>query len=448
MNLKDFKEKLFDKAIASGFSECEIYYSSEKKLSVQVLKGEMDKFQNATSGGVSFRGLIDGKMAYSYSEKIDETVIDTLIQYAKENAEILSDDEADELFAGSENYSEVGMFFEELCDVGADFLTEKGLELEKNMIDYDERISPCYGCNLGNVLSSQEIYNTKGLALKENRNFMYIVANAMAKDGDEIKSEHQVKLLFDVNDLDVKKLAEKTALKNLECLGAKSVSSAEYDIVFSNECFSDLLSCFASNFYAENVHLGLSLLKNKIGENISSDKITIVDEPLMKKGVSSCSFDSEGVACFDKTIVENGVLKTYLYNLKYAKKDGVKSTGNGFKAGFKGRVATSYTNFYIKNGSKTLEDLFNTVQDGLYITDLSGLHSGVNSISGDFSLIASGFLVKDGKKTTPVNQITVSGNFFKLLKDIEEIANDLDFQMNGVGSPSIFAGKLPVAGEN
>lgn len=448
MDLKTFKDELFKKAIENGFSECELYYSSKKELSLEVLKGEISKFQNATTGGLSFRGLIDGKMAYSYSEKIDESVMDTLIQYAKENAKILEPDEENILFEGSENYQPVDIFFDDLEDVEVDTISEKLLQIEKNMLEYDEKISPCYGCRAIKTLSKREIYNTKGLSLEEKSNRVYMIPNCLAKDGDNMKVEYIIESFSDINDIAVDKIAEDIAIKSLEGLGAKSLTTGEYKIVFSNECFSDLLSCFVGNFYAENIHLGLSLLKGKLNEQIASDKITLVDAPLMAKGFSTYSFDSEGVACFDKTLVENGTLKTYLYNLKYAKKDGVQSTGNGFKLGFKDRVATSHTNFYIKNGNKSLEELFGLANEGIYITSLSGLHSGVNNISGDFSLIASGFKIEDGVKSSPVDQITVAGNFYSLLKEINEIGNDLKFETNAVGSPSVFAGKLSVAGEN
>ena len=141
------------------------------------------------------------------------------------------------------------------------------------------------------------------------------------------------------------------------------------------------------------------------------------------------------------------MLKTYLYNLKTAKKDGVKSTGNGFKSGYKGKIGISPTNFYIKNGNKPLDNLFENVKDGVYITEMSGLHAGVNNISGDFSVLASGYLIENGKKSKAVEQITIAGNFYNMMLNVKDIANDLKFALNGIGSPSIFVGELSVSGE-
>ncbi|KAF5068653.1 Metalloprotease PmbA [anaerobic digester metagenome] len=140
-------------------------------------------------------------------------------------------------------------------------------------------------------------------------------------------------------------------------------------------------------------------------------------------------------------------MKTLLYNLKSAKKDGVMSTGNGFKAGLTAPVKTACTNFYIQKGEKTLENLFSQMENGLFITDFMGLHAGTNGVSGDFSLSAEGFLVENGKITRPVEQITVAGNFYTLLKDILVVGEDLYFAAGGKGSPSVLVRGMAVAGK-
>ncbi|MDZ5035223.1 metallopeptidase TldD-related protein, partial [Clostridium perfringens] len=134
-------------------------------------------------------------------------------------------------------------------------------------------------------------------------------------------------------------------------------------------------------------------------------------------------------------------------NLKTANKGNTKSTGNGFKNSYGSPVGVSPTNLYLKNGEKSFDELLKEVGEGLIITDFAGLHSGANSITGDFSLAAKGFYIKDGKKDYPVEQITVAGNFFNLLKDIEEVGNDLKFPMSSIGSPSVKISELSVAGK-
>jgi len=170
----------------------------------------------------------------------------------------------------------------------------------------------------------------------------------------------------------------------------------------------------------------------------------------MEGGLASKSFDGEGVACKYKKVVDKGVLKTYLYNLKTAKKDGVDTTGNASKGSYKSSIGISPSNFFVEKGERTLDEMVADIDKGILITELQGLHSGLNSVSGDFSLAALGFLIQDGKISRPVEQITMAGNYFDMLKNIEETGSDLKFGMPGeayIGSPSLRIKKLSIAGE-
>ncbi len=211
-----------------------------------------------------------------------------------------------------------------------------------------------------------------------------------------------------------------------------------------------MLESFTGIFSAENVQKDLSLLKGKLNEKIGSDKFTVIDDPFMEGGLSSKSFDGEGVACKFKKVIDKGVLKTYLHNLKTAKKDGVETTGNASKSSYKSPIDISPSNFYIDKGDKSFDEIISSIEKGILITELQGLHSGLNTISGDFSLAALGFEIESGKIKRPVEQITVAGNYFDMIKDIEDVGTDLKFGLPGdayIGSPSLKIKKLSVSGE-
>ena len=222
--------------------------------------------------------------------------------------------------------------------------------------------------------------------------------------------------------------------------------SGKYDMILDGRAMVSLLGAFAGIFYGENAQKGFSMLNGKTGERIASDKVTLRDDALLKGGYGTQPFDSEGVSGKNKAVIEKGVLKTLLYNRKTAKKDGVQSTGNGFKAGLTGSVKTATTNFYLTKGEISQEELFRQMGDGLFITSLMGLHAGTNAVSGDFSLSAEGFRIEGGKQGQPVEQITIAGNFYKLLEAVEEIADDLYFGSSGIGSPSVLIRNLDIAG--
>ena len=202
-------------------------------------------------------------------------------------------------------------------------------------------------------------------------------------------------------------------------------------------------------FSADRVQKDISALKGKIGQMIASEMITLVEDPHRTGAMASSSFDSEGVPTVPKRIIDNGVLKTYLYNLKTAHKDGVKSTGNASKGTYKGTIGTAPSNIYIEPGKVPFENLIGSIEEGVFIVGFQGLHAGLDSISGDFSLQCHGFEVRNGKLGKPVSQITVSGNFFEMLNAIDAIADDLIFSIMAndfMGAPSIRINKMAISG--
>ena len=212
----------------------------------------------------------------------------------------------------------------------------------------------------------------------------------------------------------------------------------------------DLLDSFESMFSADAAQKGLSLLAGREGETVASPLVTIVDDPMAKNALCRSAFDDEGVPGEATTVVEKGVLKSLLHNLKTARKAGCRTTGNASKAGAASPVGVAASNFFICPGEGTRDELLEQMGEGLYITGVSGLHAGCNPVSGSFSLLARGFLVEGGRMIKPVEQITLSGLFLDLLKKVERVGGDFAFDMPGgstFGSPSLLIGKLPVAGK-
>ena len=227
-----------------------------------------------------------------------------------------------------------------------------------------------------------------------------------------------------------------------------SVPAGTYSVVFRYDAAADLLASFCSMFSADAAQKGLSLLAGKEGETIAAPIVTVMDDPFYKDFPRA--FDDEGVPSVTKAVIEKGVLKTLLHNLKTARKAGVASTSNGGRRSPASPVGVAPSNFYIVAGQTPLEGLLEQLGDGLFITEVSGLHAGVNTVSGDFSLLARGMRVQGGKCTTPVEQITVAGHFLQLMQNITAIGSDLTFGIPGganVASPSLLVQKVKVAGK-
>lgn len=450
MDIRPLVEKIFQKGKAAGIGDMEVYYSAGSSLSLKVFQKELDGYSLSESEGLSLRGVYNGKMGYSYTEKVDDTSIDLLVKNVVENAMVIDSDDEEFIFEGSKEYKKIDTFNTSLDELSETEKINFVKQLEEEAYKIDKRISSVETCVYGDGYGEIIMSNTKGLYLHDKSNIAYTYIVVVAKDGNDIKTGMAYRTGNDFSKFNAKEIAEEAVKEALSLLGARSVKSGDYSVVIRNNAAADLLEAFTGIFSAESVQKDLSLLKGKLNEQIASEKFTLVDDPFMEDGLASKSFDGEGVACKYKKVIDKGVLKTYFHNLKTAKKDDIETTGNASKGSYKSSIGLSPSNFYVEKGEKSLDEILSGMDKGIMITELQGLHSGLNSISGDFSLAALGYEIKEGKVSNPVEQITVAGNYFEMLKNIEEVGSDLKFGLPGeayIGSPSLKIKKLAIAGE-
>lgn len=447
MELNLFVKELFSKAQEEGFSEYEVYYVDRESLSISVYKEEVEKYNLNNSAGLSFRGKFGDRIGYSYTEILDEDAIEMLVKKAKENVLAIENNDIQFIYEGDKEYKEISTYHEELEDIPVDKLINIAISMEKEAKKYCNKVESFSGCSVSYSSGKYGIINSKGLNLSNKSNLLTAYVVPIVKDLDKMYDGCGYVVAKSLNDVKPDKIAKMGVDEALSKIGGTSIASGNYKLIINNEAMVSLLSTFAGIFSGDAVQKGLSLLKDKEGEIIATDIVNLVDDPHLEDGLASVSFDDEGVATLKTYLIKNGKLNSLLHNLKTANKAGVKSTGNGFKASYASPISVSPTNFYIEPGINSLEEMTKKINKGLIITDFAGLHSGANSITGDFSLAAKGFYIEDGIKTHPVEQITVAGNFFTLLNNIEEIGSDLKFPMSSVGSPSIIIKELSIAGE-
>ena len=447
MELNLFVKELFSKAQEEGFSEYEVYYVDRESLSISVYKEEVEKYNLNNSAGLSFRGKFGDRIGYSYTEILDEDAIEMLVKKAKENVLAIENNDIQFIYEGDKEYKKISTYYEALENLAPDKLINIAINMEKEAKKYCDKVESFSGCAISYSSGKYGIINSKGLNLKNKSNLLTAYVVPIVKDGENMYDGCGYVVAKSLDEIDPAKIAKMGVDEALSKIGATSIPAGNYKVIINNEAMVSLLSTFAGIFSGDAVQKGLSLLKGKEGEIIASDIVNLVDDPHLKDGLASVAFDDEGVATVKTYLIQDGKLNTLLHNLKTANKAGVKSTGNGFKASYASPISVSPTNFYIEPGVNSLEEMTKKIDKGLIITDLAGLHSGANSITGDFSLAAKGFYIENGVKTHPVEQITVAGNFFTLLTDIEEVGNDLKFPMSSVGSPSILVKELSIAGE-
>ena len=447
MTIDQFIQALLDEALKAGIETAEIYLSSGDRFKAMCVKGEITNYTVNATRGLSLRGLYQGKMGYAATEAFDEAAVAQLVEAVKESATLTEDEDVQEIYPGDKEYPKADNYNPALDQVNEGRKLALIQEIEKKALALDERITALNYNMISTSSGETRIVNSYGLNLSHRDNMAVCYISATAKEGDRVATGSGFKVTRNFEEMDADAIAKEAVDEALFMLKAAPVPSGTYRAIIEAKCMPDMLGAFDGVFSAESAQKGLSLLAGKEGEMIASEAVTLMDDPLLPGGLASQPFDAEGVATRTKAVIEKGRLTTLLHNLKTARKAGVKTTGNAAKAGYAGAVNVSPSNFFLAPGKKTLAQLMADMGDGLVITEVSGLHAGANAISGDFSLIAQGYTVKNGKKDAPVEQITVAGNFYQLLKNIRAVGSDLLFPGSSIGSPSVDVGEISVAGK-
>jgi len=445
MEMNLFLETLMKAAKAQGLTAAEAYIASGSSFECCATQGQISDYSVNDTRGVGFRGMYNGKIGYAGTEALDEDAISALIRGVKESAELSEDDSGTDIYAGDSMYPSFEKPSEDMSSIQErlDFC----LALEKNALAYDKAISSVSESIMQSGTGTVRLVNTFGLDVSYEKTFALAYLQPIAKDGDSVSSIGVLHCAAQFEGLNGEKLVNEAGEAVVFSLHAAPVKSGVYRVILSNKAMQSLLSTFAGVFSAENAQESMSLLKGKEGEKIAAATVTLMDDPLLEGGFASKPFDAEGVKAYSKAVIEKGVLKTLLHNRKTAKKQGVQSTANAGKAGYASTIRVAPSNFFFVPGEKSREALEADLGSGVVITSLSGLHSGANAVSGDFSLLAKGYTVEDGIKAKPVEQITIAGNFYKVLESIRAVGNDLFFPGSGIGSPSVDIGEISIAGE-
>ena len=446
MNFEQAKEALVGAAKAAGLSEYEIYYLQGESMSAETLKDEISSFSSSVGGGISFRCISGGKMGYASSELFEAEEMRSLVKRAISNAENMDGEDVPEIFAGSPKYENTT--HKAPRDVSAAELKNAALDLQRKTYAESEYVAD--GTQSGAVISKIDIalVNSYGLELRNTVGMCGSYVQAVVNREGEAEDEFE--FCEGISGDEYQSLSSKAMSGALQKLGALEIESGKYDIIFSGKTMKNMLGTFSSVFSGKQAYEGLSLLNGKVGEKIAADCITLVDDPMREGSTMQTSFDGEGVATYRKNVIENGVLKTLLYDIATAKKVGQASTGNGHRGSYTSPVSISPYNFYIKGSDKPLDSLVASVKKGIYITELKGLHAGANAITGDFSIESAGLIIEDGKLGGAVKSFTVAGNFFELLLSIESISDKVDFSipsLTSFGSPDVLVRQMSVAGK-
>lgn len=422
----------------------EITIGSSRNLSLEVKEGKVDTFKCSAPLGVSIRVLKSGGMGFSYSTSLAENDLERMIDNAVVSA-VNQTPDTWQGFPGPKPYPELtGLFDRSLADVEEERKINCALELERLTLEADPRIKRVRKAGYGESDYLFYIRNSLGVEGTLRGTTVSASVSAVAEENGDSQMGWDFGFGNSFSDLHAERIAAAAASRAVGLLGARKIPTMRCPVVLDNHVAADILEVLAPSFLAENVLKGKSMLAGRTGQRLFSREMTVRDNGLLRGGMATAPFDAEGVPHADTLLVDQGTLNAFLYDSYWARRDGAESTGNSTRGGMKGPPYLGVTNFYIENGAVPSGELLSGIETGVLITDVMGMHTA-NPISGDFSVGASGFLVKHGAVAHPVKEIALSGNIVELFASVEKVGSDLRF-FGSVGSPSLLISALDVSG--
>lgn len=438
------KQKWIDRALELGLEGFEISQSESRSRTVAWYDHAVDSFVTSKVIHTSMRASVNGKIVSVSLEKVDDEKMDEVLNALKEQASVVAETEKDEFVPVIE--TELTPSLRTWKKPSMDEIKEALASLEEKILAKDKRVTAVNGLDWEESGSAGSLVNSLGVNVEDASQYQLLVAQATMQEDGQIRDGYIIEVVDDLAKMDQDAVAAKLIDKIAVQLNAKSMASRTCPVILNNEAMTSLFSCFVGAFSGSLIEKGISPLTGKEHEKIWSDKITVIDDPRNQQALFLKNFDDEGTPTYAKTVVEKGVFETVLHNTKSALKMNAKSTGNGFKSGG-GATSISPMNMYIVPGKDSLEELCEKMGSGVVITDLEGLHAGVDFVSANFSLQARGFLVENGKKVRPLTLITVAGNFMELMNSVEAVGSDLDWAHRSVACPSILFQSAAIAGK-
>lgn len=418
--LKKSMQTLIDLALEAGASECDVILSKGESFSLSAQKGDIDKYQVSGSQVMGLRAITDNKVGLSYTESTD---LDSLKQAAKsavENAKNSVENLYEKILVSDTEVIKESEF--ESDNVSIDEKVDFCLKLESEVKKRDTRVTATPYNGYGESSFEKHYMNSLNTYTFGSEYYQSCYTSALMNEGDKSAMHYHSSMARTFKDLDANKCIDESLYHAGEWLNAEVLPTGKYDIIFKTDLFNSVFGCFTNIFSAKSAMEKTNPFADKLNKLVMNEKITISDLPSYKDSFFKSYFDSEGRPHKDLVLVENGLLKSFYHNTATANFFGVESTAHGAR-GAKSPLGVAGSTKVISGGDISEKD----IRSGEYfeVHELSGLHSGANAISGDFSFGASGYLIRDGKQVKAVRGVTISGNFHKMLLDISQIGDTI-----------------------
>jgi PmbA protein len=438
MDIKKYINNLIEICKNQNITDVEVYYSNSISTLINVVDNEVETFTLSNDEGINLSGNYKGKNSTTYIEKFDDNSLIDAVNNIKETApyngktkKIIEKNSINN--DSNNNYN-----------ADANVVIDKLKKVQNTAKSIDSRIISVPVCEYQEINTIIVLSDDKGNQFEDSYSFVVGSISVVAQEDGIKKNGYSFSINKKFEDINYETILTDAIYEATSMIKASPIASGNYDVIIRNNVAANMFATFMTVFCADSIKKNTSKFANKINTQVAVENLNIIEDPMYQTGKINRIFDDEGTRTYKKYLIENGVLKNILSSNEYE-----ATTGNAFRNSYRDNISISSLNCYIEVGLKNTDEIVSDLTEAVMITNIDGLHAGMNTVTGDFSLIANGYYIKDGKIDKPVNQITVAGNFYEMLNNIVDISKDVctsDVYLSFFESPSLLVKGLMIGG--
>lgn len=408
--------------------QLEAYVARGRDASVRVFEGDIETLSSSESAGLGVRVVSGGKVGFAWVAALDEASAAEALAQARDNARFATADEhAGLAVPDGVEPAELDLWRDELVSTPTGAKVDLALEVERLTRAADPRIRQIVHSDYSDGIGEAAIATSTGIEATSRRTSCFVSVFALAGDGEDTQTGYGYSAGRSVDGLDVAKAASDAVDRATRLLGAKKPPSSRLTVLLERRITSMLLGILAGTLSGDEVAKGRSLFANRVGEEVAVATLTLVDDPTNALAWGASQADAEGLACRRNGLIEGGKLLGYLYDTHSARVAGTSSTASAMRGGYRTTPGVGARALAIEPGELSESEIIGRIDHGLLVQSVSGAHSGVNAVSGDFSVGAEGLMIRNGSLAEPVREVTIASTIQRMLQHVAFIGDDLEW---------------------
>jgi PmbA protein len=411
-------QRAVEAATAAGSSDAEAYVQREAGRTVRVHGGEVESLTAAVQSGVGIRAWVGHRVGYAYGTDLSAAGVAAIAAGAVEAAEVADEDEFASPPQPAEFEALPGLNDPAVGEWEAARVAELAIAIERAALESDPRLVAVEQAVYADADEQVAIASSTGVGGEYETSSCYAYLQALAEGVDGRETGLGFGLARGPRGLDPEAIGAEGAARALEMIGAGKPESRSCPVVLDETVAASFFGLIGGGLSARAVQRGRSPLAGRLEDEVASEALALHDDGRAAAGPASAPFDGEGLPHRRLALIEGGRLRSYLYDTYSANREGGASTGSASRHGYRSLPAAAATNLIVAPGSHSFEQLLAAAGEGVYVNDVAGLHSGVNPVTGVFSVGASGRMIRGGALAEPVREFTIAGELVAMLRSV------------------------------